>query len=123
MHGGRGYRQPNDKEWEKREEELDPRKGHGQVGWMPRLPAIGRGGEECRPYSHLFLHLPEAPPCACPVLTGGGELHSILNVIGIFTQRGMLSFPFFAGTNCHCFTVARADRSRISCPEDLLISI
>ena len=49
--------------------------GHGQVGWMPRLPAAGRGGEDSRPCNYLYISR-KPQPCLSRLNGMGGELHS-----------------------------------------------
>jgi len=51
---------------------LEAEGSHGQVGWMPRLPAAGAG----RKADHVIIFTsPGSPALCCPVLTGGGKLH------------------------------------------------
>jgi len=44
------------------EDHTGPPTCHGQVGWMPRLPAAG-AGRKADPVIISYLHFPEAPPC------------------------------------------------------------
>jgi phytoene dehydrogenase-like protein len=56
---------------------------HGQVGWIPRLPALGRGGEESRPYNQIYISRKPRPV--------GGELHLRREVDRIRIMNGRIS--------------------------------
>ena len=68
--------------------------GRGQVGWMP-LFLGGEGGNglpqwsQSRPCTHIDITR-KPRPCACPVLTGGGELH-LGNDLSLFISCGISS--------------------------------
>ena len=78
------FSKQDEKDWESM-----PR--HGQVGWMPRFLPVGRGREggnglpqwsQSRPCNHIDITR-KPRPCACPVLTGGGELQLGDNLISV----------------------------------------
>ena len=51
--------------------------GHGQVGWMPRLPAAG-AGRKADSVIISYLHFPEAPPCGRGASLSGRRLAGLI---------------------------------------------